>query len=177
MDNSVSVSVVPAQRNNLPVITQLLASNSEGTLLDRVLFPSLPAGVSAALDKVTDSVLRPKDHMGRWTRNGMTKESKRQFVQSFITHNLKFIETCQVLQLSPYTVKSFINRDPYFKEALRLAGLCYIERVEGVSRAQALDPKGVIDRMFQLKHLRPDVYGDKPNVMAVQINMDSNGVR
>jgi len=81
--------------------------------------------------------------------------------------------------LSESTVSRHLHTDPKFKEMFEAVEKDYIEDLEATSRDNALNPKSVIERIFQLKCLIPEKYGqeNKPSNQTVNITIDSELLR
>jgi len=101
-------------------------------------------------------------------------ERKVQFLKVFSNNGLGMYRTCKALGLSPATVNKHYQIDSVFKKALDTARMVYADELEAVSRENALNPRSVIERIFQLKSLLPEKYGEQRNSgsLSVVINFD-----
>lgn len=101
---------------------------------------------------------------------------KLAFLSLYKQNGLRIRRTCDELGISVDTINRHIRTDPKFKEFFDVAEQEYIEELECVSRTNALNPRSVIERIFQLKCLKPEKYGqeNKPTQMNVQINFDES---
>lgn len=88
-------------------------------------------------------------------------ERKKLFIETLIENGLSVYQTCKVLRLSPHTVNHHIKTDPVFKQVWEQAKEEYKDRLQGVSLTNAMNPKSVIERIFQLKWLYPERYADE----------------
>ena len=105
-------------------------------------------------------------------------EKKERFIQVYVENGLGFYKTCDMLGMFHGTVAKHLKIDPAFKEAMRLAEDKYIDELETISRSNARLPKSVIERIFQLKALRPEKYNDaKRGEASPQITINLNGAQ
>lgn len=86
---------------------------------------------------------------------------KKQFLEVFKQSGLGLYRTCNKLGLSYHTVNKHYQADPVFKEAYDQALQEYTDELEATSRENALNPRSVIERIFQLKCLKPEKYADQ----------------
>ncbi len=106
-------------------------------------------------------------------------QRKQRFLDVYKENGLGLYRTCKILGLSHSTVNSACKHDPVFKEAFEQAMTEYADDLEAVSRHNALNPKSVIERIFQLKSLFPSKYADQRNVGGstnIQINFDGKAM-
>lgn len=98
---------------------------------------------------------------------------KLAFLKVFKQNGLKFYRSCDELGLKDETVKKHLRIDPVFKTEYERVRTEYFDELEGVSRVNALNPKSVIERIFQLKAAFPERYGDgkRENSINVSINL------
>jgi hypothetical protein len=103
-------------------------------------------------------------------------ERKKAFLEVYKQHELGIRKACRSMGLSVSTVNHHLQIDPKFKEDFDEAEREYIENLECVSRTNALNPKAVIERIFQLKCLLPSKYGQFENKSEpkVTINISSD---
>lgn len=87
-------------------------------------------------------------------------------------------KACDAIHVKHSTVFNHLQRDEVFRQAVVAAEKQYVDDLETVSRNNALEPKMVIERIFQLKHLLPGKYGDLQNVAPskVTINIDGKNI-
>lgn len=107
--------------------------------------------------------------------DAFSAERKTLFLETFINEGLGLDRTCRLLHLSTDTVKKHCAIDPVFKEAFLKAKAVYGDELEAVSRKNALNPKSVIERIFQLKALFPEKYGDQRGSSTPQITINFDG--
>lgn len=102
-------------------------------------------------------------------------ERKLQFLKAYKENHLGFYKTCRQLGLSHSTVNRHYHVDPVFKREFDHAQQIYTDDLEVVSRENAMNPKSVIERIFQLKSLKPEKYADQRREMplTISINVDS----
>lgn len=102
-------------------------------------------------------------------------QRKIKFLEVFRTQGLGLYRTCRALGLSTSTIHQHYRIDPVFKQLYDEAKTEYTDELEATSRVNALNPKSVIERIFQLKALLPEKYGDQKNSQPPQItiNIDS----
>jgi hypothetical protein len=105
-------------------------------------------------------------------------DSKKKilFLQRLKQNNMRLYKTARELGMSLSTVHKHYNTDAVFKKAFEAIETEYTDELEGVSRENALNPRSVIERIFQLKSLRPEKYGDEKihSVPNITINFDAN---
>lgn len=102
-------------------------------------------------------------------------ERKLQFLEVFKTNGLGIYRTCRVLGIKRDTVIKHYNTDPVFRKAFDEAMAEYTDDLEATSRENALNPKSVIERIFQLKCLLPDKYGQENRPSSTQITINFDG--
>lgn len=102
-------------------------------------------------------------------------KKKQVFLQLFRENGLKFWRTCAELGVKGDTVHHHYNIDPAFKQALDQVKTEYFDELEGVSRTNALNPRSVIERIFQLKARFPEKYGDGKRESGMQITLNIDG--
>jgi hypothetical protein len=80
--------------------------------------------------------------------------------------------------LSEATVSRALRIDSAFREKFDEAEADYLEELQATSRSNALNPRSVIERIFLLKCLLPDKYGqeNRPNVSNIQISIGGKEV-
>ena len=101
---------------------------------------------------------------------------KDEFLEVYRRNGLALYRTCRELSLSPSSIHKHYKIDPVFKEKFDQVEREYTDELEGVSRRNALEPRMVIERIFQLKALRPEKYADVKSLGPTQIviNVDGN---
>lgn len=105
-------------------------------------------------------------------------EKKKIFLRRWKENGLALYRTCRELGMSCSTIHHHRRIDPEFSHALDEVEKEYIDELEATSRINALVPKMVIERIFQLKALRPEKYGDAKCFAGPQIiiNIDGNTI-
>jgi hypothetical protein len=108
--------------------------------------------------------------------SAFTAERKQQFLNLYRSNGLGLFRTCRLLNMSCSTIHHHYRIDPVFKAEFDEAKAEYGDELEAVSRTNALNPKSVIERIFQLKALFPQKYGElrAPNTPEITINIDGN---
>jgi hypothetical protein len=96
---------------------------------------------------------------------------KLKFLELYKANGMGLYRTCRALGLSTDTVNIHYHKDPVFKAAYDEAKVEYGDELESTSRINALNPRSVIERIFQLKSLFPEKYGDQKSNSAVQVNI------
>lgn len=101
-------------------------------------------------------------------------EKKIAFINLYYKNGLRIRRTCDQLGMSVDTIHRHYQIDPQFKKLFDDVKEKYLDELEGVSRLNALNPKSVIERIFQLKCLLPEKYGqeNRPINHNVTINVD-----
>ena len=107
--------------------------------------------------------------------NQFSAQKKLAFLKIFYENGLRIRRTCDSLGISIDTVNRHYQVDPKFREAYKELEAKYLDELEGVSRLNALNPRSVIERIFQLKCLLPEKYGqeNRPVKIDVSISVDS----
>lgn len=100
---------------------------------------------------------------------------KVAFLKLFYDSGLKFYRTCAELGVKHNTVHKHLSIDPVFKDAFEQLKTEYYDELEGISRINALNPKSVIERIFQLKAAFPSKYGDVKSAGAVNVTLNIDG--
>ena len=83
---------------------------------------------------------------------------KLAFLQSLRSNDFKFEITCKEFGVSPHTVYKHRRIDPEFNKAVLAAIEDYADNLEWFSRSQAMQPRATLERIFQLRALKPQVY-------------------
>lgn len=106
--------------------------------------------------------------------NVFDSERKIAFLKMYRENGLRLRRACRSMGLSEDTIHRHYKLDPLFQEQFDAVEKDYIDELEGVSRDNALNPKSVIERIFQLKCLLPLKYGqeNKPTTQQITINLD-----
>lgn len=102
-------------------------------------------------------------------------QRKQLFLQVFKSNGLGLYRTCQKLGLAHNTVTKHYHNDPAFKKAYDDAMTEYADELEAVSRENALNPRSVIERIFQLKALVPGKYNDQRIQSHVEVSINVDG--
>lgn len=90
-------------------------------------------------------------------------EKKISFLKLWKSNSLGLYKTCRQLGMSVSTVHHHYKTDMEFKHQYDEVEKDYFDELEAVSRENALVPKMVIERIFQLKNRFPERYGDGQN--------------
>lgn len=106
-------------------------------------------------------------------------QRKKLFIETMVDNGLSVYNTCKALKLSHHTFFHHIKTDPVFKQVFEEAKNIYRDRLAGISMKNAMNPRSVIERIFQLKWLYPERYADQkgqqsPNIV---INIDTEALR
>lgn len=102
-------------------------------------------------------------------------DRKLKFLEIFRRNGMGLYRTCAAIGLSVHTVNKHYQIDPVFKAAYDEAKVEYTDELEAVSRENALNPRSVIERIFQLKALKPERYADQKNLGSAQITINIDG--
>lgn len=102
-------------------------------------------------------------------------DKKKAFLKLFYDNGLKFWRTCAELGVKGDTVHKHASIDPAFKAALDQVKREYYDELEGISRINALNPRSVIERIFQLKAAFPERYGDGKRDSSVKVELNIDG--
>jgi hypothetical protein len=102
-------------------------------------------------------------------------DRKAQFLEVYKRECLGIRKACRAMGMSVSTVNHHLQIDPVFREAFDAAEREYIEDLECTSRVNALNPKSVIERIFQLKCLLPVKYGQENKQQEVKVNFTFDG--
>lgn len=97
------------------------------------------------------------------------------FFERLRANGLKLYSTAKELGISVHTINKHYQQDEQFKKVYDQLEREYADELEGVSRINALNPKSVIERIFQLKALLPQKYADQKSSGGtnITINVDS----
>jgi AcrR family transcriptional regulator len=106
--------------------------------------------------------------------NDFDSSKKISFLDLYFKNGLRIRRTCDELGISVDTVNRHYRSDQKFREMYDDVKEKYLDELEGVSRVNALNPRSVIERIFQLKCLLPEKYGqeNRPQNLSVTINVD-----
>lgn len=102
-------------------------------------------------------------------------QKKTTFLEVYKNNGLGLYRTCRSLGMSVSTIHKHYQIDPVFKKAFDECRTEYSDELEAVSRSNALNPKSVIERIFQLKSLFPEKYGDSKSSGSTQITVNIDG--
>lgn len=102
---------------------------------------------------------------------------KKLFVEAYRSHGLDLSATCKDMGLSKHTFYKHLRIDPVFKEQVNEMLEEYADKLEWVSRENAMNPtKGFMDRCMQLRHLRPGKYApEKQSGQNSEVVIKING--
>jgi len=111
--------------------------------------------------------------------NAFDSAKKKAFLELFYKNGLRIRRTCDELGISVDTVNRHYQKDPLFKSLYDDVNARYLDELEGVSRENALNPKSVIERIFQLKCLHPEKYGqeNRPQSNTIVFNIDAETLK
>lgn len=102
---------------------------------------------------------------------------KKIFIEAYRSKGLNLTETCKDLGMSKHTIYKHMRIDPIFNEHLQAAIDEYADKLEWVSRQNALQAKGFLDRAMQLRHLRPTKYAPEkisgPGEVVIKISKEA----
>lgn len=100
-------------------------------------------------------------------------DRKKAFLEEYARNNLRIRRTCDKLGLGVDTVNRHYQNDPVFRKAVDEVKERFHEELEGTSYSNALNPKSVIERIFLMKCLMPEKYGqeNRPTTMNVTVNI------
>lgn len=103
---------------------------------------------------------------------------KQAFIDCLVENGLGLYEACDAMGIKRETLNKHYQNDPVFKQALDEARTQYGARLESVSKKNALRDRSVIERIFQLKSIFPEKYGDKRDAgnMSVSISIDGKAI-
>ncbi len=106
-------------------------------------------------------------------------DRKQAFLTLLRSNSLGLYKTCAQLALSVATVNKHYQLDPVFKQAYDDLEIEYASDLEAVSRQNAMNPKSVIERIFQLKALLPGKYSDakRESGLVVNISIDPEVIK
>ena len=105
-------------------------------------------------------------------------ERKLKFLELYKANGLRLRRTSRSMGLSESTVSRHYKIDPVFKKALDDVERDYLEELEATSRENALNPKAFVERIFLLKCLKPEKYGqeNRPPITNLTINFGGDRV-
>lgn len=144
----------PATSGIRETLSQLEQTGSNGTLA-----PVLRSGVDPRF--VHNNTIDHETGMIQSLGHDDTFDATRKqaFVHALRDNAFRFELTCKQFGVSPHTVYKHKRIDKAFEELLRSAIDDYTNTLEWTSREQALtNPKATLERIFQLRALRPEVY-------------------
>jgi len=103
-------------------------------------------------------------------------DKKIAFLKLWKENSLGLYKTCRQLGMSVSTIHHHYKVDDEFRRQYDEVEKTYFDELEAVSRLNALEPKMVIERIFQLKNRFPERYGDsqKQNSNQVVINIQGD---
>lgn len=100
---------------------------------------------------------------------------KKAFLKVYFNNGLKLRRACEEIGISIDTFNRAYHVDTAFKSAYDVSLAQYMEDLEGVSRVNALNPRSVIERIFQLKCLLPEKYGQENRPSSTNITLSIDG--
>lgn len=98
-------------------------------------------------------------------------EKKKAFLGVFYNNGLRLYRTADELGISHHTINKHYDIDAKFREDYDEVVARYTDELEGVSRTNALNPRSVIERIFQLKCLKPEKYAEQRNSGQTVVNL------
>jgi len=93
------------------------------------------------------------------------------FFERLKANGLRLYATAKELGISHHTINKHYQQDEQFRKIYDQLEREYADELEGVSRLNALNPKSVIERIFQLKALLPQKYADQRNQSSTNITI------
>lgn len=101
-------------------------------------------------------------------------DKKSQFLARYRSNGLAIYQTCKEFGISHHTINKHYQIDKIFKAEMDHVEREYVDQLEAVSRTNALNPKAVLERIFQLRSLLPAKYADQKSnsCPSVVINFD-----
>lgn len=101
---------------------------------------------------------------------------KLAFIQALRANDFKFTKTCQELGVSSHTIIKHRRIDKVFDDKIKEAIQDYADSLEWFSRSQAFEPRATLERIFQLRALKPEIYARDVNRNTPQsINITVTG--
>lgn len=91
--------------------------------------------------------------------HSFTPERKEAFLKLYEENGLRTRRACDELGIGWSSLNSALQHDDEFKRRYDDVLRRYTEKLEHVSRTNALEPKATVERIFQLKALKPERYG------------------
>lgn len=106
--------------------------------------------------------------------NNFDSKRKLAFLSLYKENGIRLRRTCRAMGLSDDTVNNALRYDSKFKQMFDDVEKDYLEELEATSRENALNPRSVIERIFQLKCLLPAKYGqeNRPVQQNITLNID-----
>ena len=102
----------------------------------------------------------------------LTASQKQHFLDVFSASGGLLGVACKAISIAPQTMRLHLQRDANWLRHLKLAKYSLGENVLSTSYKRALEPSGVIDRMFQLqKRFFPHVYGEVRHQIKIGIGI------
>lgn len=96
---------------------------------------------------------------------------KQQFISCLVQNGLGIYEACEAMGISHHTLFKHYHNDPEFKADLDAARNEYGARLDSISKRNAMNPKSVIERIFQLKSIFPERYADQRREQSLNISI------
>lgn len=102
-------------------------------------------------------------------------ERKQLFIKLLMENGLSIYKTCDEMGLHYATAFKHYRTDPQFRDDVDAAKTEYGDRLEGLSRKNAMEPRMVIERIFQLKSIFPEKYAERNRTGPSTINIHIDG--
>ena len=137
------------------------------------LLPELPAYLEKDIQQLqSDQALVDQLGTSKFCRN-FSADEKAAFLRAFRASGGSFTRACEVISARYATVWHHLSIDREWSQQLSYLKLAMGEKVESFSYKMALTPRGVTDRMAQLKRFFPSVYrnNDQPIQVGIAINL------
>lgn len=99
-------------------------------------------------------------------------QKKTLFLELCRENGMSIYKTCEMMSMDRQTFNKAYHADSVFKQAFDELERKYIDELEAVSRTNALNPKSVVERIFQLNALRPEKY--RPQNYRAETNVTIN---
>lgn len=102
-------------------------------------------------------------------------DRKAAFLKNYRANGLRLRNACRQMGLSEATVNKHVNIDPVFREAFEAVEKDYLEDLESTSKSNGLNPRSVVERIFLLKCLLPEKYGQENRPQNTNITLSVDG--
>lgn len=123
----------------------------------------------------THSSIVKKEHIYGYA---FTREKKLNFVKIYKKNGMRLYRTMKDLNISCHTINAAIQADPEFRHMMREVENEYVDQLEAKSRDVAMTDKGFMDRIAQLRALKPNRYARNltNNLNNISITIDSQSI-